>query len=104
MYFGLPLFGSCMIGPTLAVAQNLAKVRMRALVASLVALTLNLVGNGFGPLAVGVLSDLLTPRFGVEAIRYALLVPCTLAMMGAATCFYRGAGHFATELEQSQRT
>jgi len=101
MYFGTAFFGSCMIGPMLAIPQNLAKVRMRALVASLVALTFNVIGTGFGPLAVGVLSDVLTPRFGVEAIRYAMLAPCTLAMIVAAICFYRGAGHFAAELERN---
>ena len=33
---------------------------------------------GFGPLCIGVASDLLTPRFGSEALRYALQLPLLL--------------------------
>jgi MFS family permease len=99
MYFGGAFFASCMIGPVLGVTQSLAHVRMRALAASLVGLTFNVVGTGFGPLAVGMLSDLLAPRLGTESIRYAILAPATLAMAGAAVCFQRGARHVSREIE-----
>jgi hypothetical protein len=32
-----------------------------------------LLGVGLGPLATGILSDLLLPAFGVESLRYAML-------------------------------
>lgn len=98
-YFVIAFFGSWMIGPVLAITQNLAKVRMRALAASLVALTFNVVGTGFGPLVVGVLSDLLAPQFGTSSIRVALLVPATVAMFGAAACFGYGSRCVAADLD-----
>ena len=103
MYFGAAFFGSCMIGPVLATTQSLAKVRMRALAASLVGLTFNVVGIGFGPLVIGVLSDMLGPRFGVDSIRYAILAPAALAMGVAALCFARGARHVSAELAYAAR-
>jgi hypothetical protein len=76
---------------------------MRALAASLVAVAFNIVGTGFGPLAVGVLSDLLAPAFGTESIRYALLAPAASAMLGAAVCFGLGARQVAGELDRAAR-
>lgn len=101
MYFGVTFFGPSMLGPVMAVTQGLAKVRMRALAAALVTMTFNLVGAGLGPLVVGVLSDLFAPRFGVGSIRYALLVPVSVAMLGAALSFARGAPHVGVELERA---
>lgn len=104
MYFGSAFFGSCMIGPVLAVTQGLAKVRMRAMAAALVAMTFNVVGTGFGPLVVGMSSDLLAPRLGAGAIRYALLASAPIAMLGAALCFSFGARHVAAELRNAARS
>jgi len=69
-------------GPTYAMAQSIAKPHMRAMASAIVIFLLNLVGMGLGPLLVGAVNDLLTPRFGVEAIRYSLMlavVPHALA-------------------------
>jgi len=69
-------------GPTYAMAQGVAKPHMRAMAAAIVIFMLNLVGAALGPLIVGMLNDWLEPRFGVEAVRYSLLiviVPHTLA-------------------------
>jgi hypothetical protein len=49
MKLGASLFGTCMPGPVLAVTQTLAKVRMRAFAAALVALVVSLIGAGAGP-------------------------------------------------------
>lgn len=73
LYILPTFFGAFYHGPTLAVIQGLAQVRMRAISAAVYLFIVNLVGLGLGPLAVGVLSDLLTPSFGVESLRYALL-------------------------------
>jgi len=37
---------------------------------------LNLIGLGLGPLFVGLTSDLLTARFGSEALRWSLVITC----------------------------
>jgi predicted MFS family arabinose efflux permease len=101
MNLGAAVFGSCLLGPVLAVTQLLAKVRMRSIASALVAVTFNLVGAGIGPLIVGALSDLLAPAFGTAAIRYALLVPATTSLLAAGYCFARGAQHVQPELERA---
>ena len=101
MTLGASFFGSCLLGPVMAVTQTLAKVRMRALASALVTLVVNLIGAGLGPLTVGVSSDVLASSFGPSSIRYALLVPAVTAFLGAALCFSRGARHVASELERA---
>jgi predicted MFS family arabinose efflux permease len=101
MKLGASLFSTCMLGPVLAVTQALAKVRMRALASALVALVVNLIGAGLGPLTVGVSSDLLASSLGPNSIRYAVLVPAVAALLGAALCFSRGARYVAAELDRA---
>jgi predicted MFS family arabinose efflux permease len=101
MNLGASFFGTCMLGPVLAVTQTLAKVRMRALAAALVSLVINLIGTGLGPLTVGVASDLLAPSWGVSSIRYALLAAAVMALLGAALSFNRGARYLASELDRA---
>jgi len=95
-------FSASMMGPVLAVTQTLAKVRMRARAAAVVGLIVNVIGAGLGPFTVGVSSDLLAPSLGRSAIRYALLVPTVIALLGAALCFSQGARHLAPELERAR--
>lgn len=101
MMLRVSFFGSCLLGPVLAVTQTLAKVRMRALASALVTLVVNLIGTGLGPLSVGVASDALAGSSGPSAMRYALLVPTVTALLGAALCFTRGARHVTSELERA---
>jgi len=61
-------------GPSFAVVQGLAPVRMRAQAAALILLTMNLIGLGIAPLVVGALNDLLEARLGAEAVRYSLAI------------------------------
>ena len=65
--------GAAILGPIYASIQTLAPERIRAMAIALVLLFVNLVGLGFGPLSVGVLSDALRPFAGDESLRYALL-------------------------------
>lgn len=73
-YFFALFFQSCYLGPTFAMIQTLAPVKMRAVWAAVTLLIINLIGLGIGPTMVGVISDLLTPQFGDQSLRYALLV------------------------------
>jgi len=68
------VFSLFFVGPSYAVTQGLARLRMRAQAAALLMLTMNLIGLGIAPLVVGVLNDALNTRFGDEAVRYSLLV------------------------------
>ena len=67
------LLGALYLGPTFAITQALVPPHMRAQAAAVLLLILNLIGMGLGPQLVGLLSDLLAPRFGAESIRWALL-------------------------------
>jgi len=63
-------------GPIFSAIQGLVNDRMRSAALALIFLFANLIGFGLGPLAVGVLSDLLAPMFGQESLRYALVLFC----------------------------
>ena len=60
------------MGPVFAMVQTLSPVNMRAVSSAIMMLFINLIGMGLGPLLVGVLSDLLTPRYGADALGIAL--------------------------------
>jgi MFS family permease len=68
------LASSTINGPLFAAIQTLVPERMRAVSFALVYLVANLIGMGFGPLAVGALSDAFRPWAGEESLRYALLI------------------------------
>ncbi|TKD53338.1 MFS transporter [Sphingomonas baiyangensis] len=68
------LFANSYLGPTFALIQGLAPLRMRALWAAITLLVINLIGLGAGPTLVGVLSDALRPQFGADSLRWALCV------------------------------
>jgi MFS family permease len=71
----LPFMIGIVQGPaTFAVVQGVADVSMRATAAALLLLITNLIGGGIGPYVVGALSDLLLDRFGVDSLRYSLLL------------------------------
>jgi predicted MFS family arabinose efflux permease len=91
------VLGAMYVGPLWSMAQNLVKVRMRALASALLLFILNLVGLGLGPLVVGFLNDLLEPRFGSDAIRYSLLA-VTLVGALASPLFWLGGRHYAADL------
>src|SRR5690606_32252470 len=61
-------------GPICAEVVNIVSARRRALAISILLLGASLIGNIIGPSAVGVLNDVLAPRFGDQAIRYSMLV------------------------------
>ena len=75
MYAVYLLFASSYLGPSFALIQTLAPIRMRAMWAAVTLLVINLIGLGLGPTLVGVLSDLLKPYVGPQdSLRYALVI------------------------------
>ena len=73
------------LGPVLTAVQHLVPPHMRASASATFLLINNLVGLGLGSWSVGALSDALTPTYGNEALRYAIV---------AALGFYLLAGLF----------
>ena len=95
------LVGSAWLGPTLAMAQTLARPHMRALASALTTGTYNLIGMGLGPLVVGLVSDRLEPTFGVESLRYGLLL-VVLTQIGGAALNLRAARYLRADLAASR--
>lgn len=74
MLIGLTAVGSGLVmGPLFGTVQTLVPPPMRAMSIALIYLASNLIGLGFGPLAVGVISDALSRHYGNESLRLALL-------------------------------
>jgi predicted MFS family arabinose efflux permease len=76
--------GMLYLGPVLSLMQTLVAPRMRAVSGAFFLFVVNLVGMGLGPQAVGLLSDLLAPRFGADSLRYALLIGVPASVWAAA--------------------
>lgn len=74
--------------PTIAGFQFIAPERGRALAASLHVFSVNMFGLGIGPLAIGALSEALTPILGVQALALSITLFCGPAVLGAAFCFW----------------
>jgi MFS family permease len=71
------------LGPIFAIAQTVARPSMRALASAFVLLTATCFGQGVGPLAVGMLNDVLKSDYGADAVRYSLLSAAFTTMLGA---------------------
>ena len=91
--------GALYLGPCLALVQGLVPLRMRTLASAVLLFVINMIGLGLGPQAVGVLSDLLAPRFGEESLRYALLL-AGLVNVWAALHFLLAGRTLARDLER----
>jgi MFS family permease len=85
------VLGSIFFGPSFAMSQGLAPVRMRARATSLVLFIQTLVGLGLGPLLVGIISDHLKPSMGeAQGLRYGL-VSVGVVNLWAAFHYFRAA-------------
>lgn len=74
IYWASLILVNSYLGPTFALIQGLAPLRMRALWAAATLLVINLIGLGLGPTMIGVISDALKPSLGdAEALRWAML-------------------------------
>jgi MFS family permease len=67
-----------------AIAQSLAPARVRAVTSSVLILFITGGGMLIGPWVIGALSDLLTPRFGADALRAAMIGVLATMSFGVA--------------------
>ena len=68
------LLGAMYVGPMISTTQSLVRPSMRATTSAILLFVLNMIGLGLGPLIVGYLNDRWSDHFGIEAIRYSLLL------------------------------
>lgn len=88
--------------PVYAAVQSVVPVHTRAMAAAVLLLVLNLIGLGFGPTFIGFLSDMLTPRYGTEALRMAMLFTVSTYVITASAA-YLASRFFVDDLASAQR-
>jgi len=85
------IFTTGYLGAALSVFHGAVEPRMRATASALFFLILNLVGLGFGTFIIGFVSDLLTPQYGIDSLRYSMLLIVSIACVWSAAHFVLGA-------------
>jgi MFS family permease len=88
-------------GPSFAMTQALAPLRMRSVATSLLLFVQTIIGLGVGPIMVGRVSDWLMPGYGADSLRYAIVI---VGMTGlwAAVHYMLGARHLRGELARAE--
>ncbi len=100
--YALPTFVFSMyLGPVIATCHSLVNSRMRALASAFLFFILNLIGLGFGPLLVGVGSDLLASSYGVDSLRWSLTGFNIVVPVLALLCYLKAANHYLSDLGQA---
>lgn len=90
------------IGPFVAALQSATQPRLRALTGALNMASTTLLGWGLGPLVVGAISDALTPGFGAQALRWAMLAG-PLALIGGALMALMAARSLLADIARAGR-
>jgi MFS family permease len=94
------VFQAVWLGPIFGLTQSLADLRLRALAASLLLLSINLLGLGVGPQLVGLLNDAWSASLGTDAIRASLSVVCGFQGLAVA-CYLLGARTLSSDLARA---
>jgi len=104
----LPMFGAMtfmaavFFGPSFAMTQAIATLRMRSVATSLLLLLQTLIGQGIGPWLAGYISDTLKPSMGTASLRYSLVV-VGLVNIWAALHYLIGARSLRQDLEGTEK-
>jgi len=104
----LPMFGAMQFmaavffGPSFAMTQAIATLRMRSVATSLLLLLQTLIGQGIGPWLAGYISDSLKPSMGTASLRYSLVI-VGLVNIWAALHYLIAARSLRADLEGSEK-
>jgi MFS family permease len=108
MLIVLPMFGAMQFmaavffGPSFAMTQAIATLRMRSVATSLLLLLQTLIGQGIGPWLAGFISDQLRPSMGASSLRYSLVI-VGLVNIWAAAHYVIGARSLRADLEGTEK-
>ena len=83
-------FGNFYQATTFSQTQGIVELRMRSVAAAILLFIINIIGLGFGPQAVGILSDILSKNYGKESLRYSLMILTTLKLWCAYHYYLAG--------------
>jgi MFS family permease len=102
MFGGMQFMAAVFFGPSFAMTQAIATLRMRSVATSLLLLLQTLIGQGIGPWLAGVLSDQLRPSMGAASLRYSLVI-VGLVNIWAAAHYMIGARSLRQDLEGTEK-
>lgn len=89
--YALPAaLGTVYVAPGFALIQNHMPTEMRSVAAAINLFIMNIVGLGLGPFSVGFFSDLFTPEFGVDGLRYGLMTSLAVVVWGSLHYYRTG--------------
>ncbi len=80
VFFGL-ILNSFYLGPCIALSHALVEPGMRALTSAVLFFVLNMIGLGLGPFLTGLVSDMLVPAYGDQALRYAMVATTQMYLL-----------------------
>jgi len=101
-FVGLMLMAAVFFGPSFAMTQALATLRMRSVATSVLLFIQTLIGNGLGPSVTGFISDRLAPTYQVSSLRYALVI-IGVVNFWAAIHYMLGARTLRSDIEMSEQ-
>ena len=101
-FVGLMFMAAVFFGPSFAMTQALASLRMRSVATSLLLFIQTLIGNGFGPSVTGLISDLLAPSLQQNSLRYALVI-IGIVNLWAALHYLLGSRTLRQDLEATEK-
>lgn len=90
VYILSSILGAFYLGPSFAMIQSLTPPHMRSLASAVMLFVLNFIALGFGPLTVGLVSDILEPTYGVESLRWALFGTSFIGVWAAVHYYWAG--------------
>jgi MFS family permease len=101
-FVGLMFMAAVFFGPSFAMTQALATLRMRSVATSLLLFIQTLIGLGLGPAVTGAVSDYLQPSLQQDSLRYAL-VAIGIVNAWAALHYVLGGRTLRQDLEATER-
>ena len=101
-FVGLMFMAAMFFGPSFAMTQALASLRMRAVATSLLLFIQTLIGYGLGPSVTGLISDTLRDSYQQDALRYALVI-IGIVNVWAAVHYVLGGRSLRQDLEATER-
>ena len=101
-FVGLMFMAAVFFGPSFAMTQALATVRMRSVATSLLLFIQTLIGNGLGPSMAGKISDWLKPSLQNDSLRYALVI-IGVVNFWAALHYWLSSTTVREDLEMTER-
>ena len=100
-FVGLMFMAAVFFGPSFAMTQALATLRMRSVATSLLLFIQTLIGNGFGPSVTGLISDRSPPRS--SRTRFAMPLSLGVVNAWAALHYLLGSRTLRQDLEATER-